>query len=48
MKYIVIDRMIPENGGSEGVYEGTLDECQDWVAKQGFGYDIVPIQNVKR
>ena len=39
----VIDNMVPEFGGAEGVFAGTYVECHEWVAEQGYGYEVVPL-----
>ncbi len=42
MKYKVIDIAIPEEGGSEGIFSGTKEECEKFVKDQGgIGFEIV-------
>lgn len=40
--HIVIDLVYSEEEGNQ-VMTGTLKECEEWVAKQGFGYKVVPM-----
>jgi len=40
--HIVIDTVYTEEEGNEA-FAGTLQECNDWVSEQGFGYKIVPM-----
>lgn len=39
----VIDLVLFEEEGGGSVYSGTEKECYDWVAEQGFGYEVKPI-----
>lgn len=39
---IVIDLVYLKDGGNQA-FVGTLQECNDWVAEQGFGYKVVPM-----
>lgn len=40
--HIVIDEVYHEEEGNQA-FVGTLQECNEWVAQQGFGYKIVPM-----
>jgi hypothetical protein len=40
--HIVIDEIYHEEEGNQA-FAGTLQECHDWVAEQGFGYKVVPM-----
>lgn len=43
MIYNVYDQTATEEEGRDyPVFSGTHDECQEWVAQQGFGYEILP------
>ena len=38
----VIDLVYHESEGNE-VFDGTLEECREFVHKQGWGYQVVPM-----
>ena len=38
----VIDLVYHEDEGNVA-FQGTEKECHDWVAEQGFGYEVKPI-----
>jgi hypothetical protein len=38
----VIDLVYHEDEGNE-VYAGTYEECFNWKAEQGYGYQVVPM-----
>lgn len=40
--HLVIDEVYHEDEGNQA-FAGTLQECNDWVAEQGFGYKVVPM-----
>lgn len=38
----VVDLVYHEDEGND-VFDGTLEECLNWKAEQGFGYEVVPM-----
>lgn len=40
--HLVIDTVYTEEEGNQA-FAGTLQECNEWVAEQGFGYKVVPM-----
>jgi len=40
--HLVIDMVYTEEEGNQA-FAGTLQECNEWAAKQGFGYKVVPM-----
>jgi hypothetical protein len=40
--HIVIDEIYHEDEGNQA-FAGTLQECNDFVSEQGFGYKVVPM-----
>ena len=40
--HLVIDTVYTEEESNQA-FAGTLQECNEWVAEQGFGYKVVPM-----
>ena len=40
--HLVIDEVYHEEEGNIAI-SGTLEECREFVAEQGFGYKVVPM-----
>lgn len=41
--HVVIDTVLFEEEGGGVCFDGTHEECVEWVNEQGFGYDIKPM-----